>query len=231
MTDPRPVLAQARFLTFDCYGTLIDWETGLRQAFRRAMPAASPDELAAAFDRYLAAEAQVEAEAYQSYRRVVAAAAGRVAESLNVELPPKAAADIAQSVGDWLPFPDTCDALRVLRRSCRVGILSNVDRDLFARTAIHLGLAFDAVITAEDVASYKPAHGHFERFASLHGRQGWVHVAQSQFHDGGPARELDIPFVWINRRGESRIDEASPVAEYPDLRTFAAALEMASRGL
>ncbi len=217
-------LGEARFLTFDCYGTLIDWESGLRNAFRRALPTATPQRLAAVFDRYLEVEAQVESESYRSYREVVAEAGRRVAGSLDLEIPPAAAGALADSVGDWQPFPDTCAALQTLKRRCRLGILSNVDRDLFARTAARLGIEFDAVITAQDVQSYKPAHGHFARFAAAHGRDGWIHVAQSQFHDGVPARQLGIPFVWINRRGERRIGEVSPVAEFPDLRTFAATL-------
>ncbi len=133
---------------------------------------------------------------------------------------------VADSVGRWRPFPDTNAALVALKRRFKLGVLSNVDRDLFARTAEQFEVAFDFVVTAEDVRSYKPALPHFERFLdTFNGRDGGLHVAQSQYHDGVPAAQLGIPFVWINRRREQRRKDVRPVAEYPDLASFVEAVE------
>lgn len=212
-------LASVRALTFDCYGTLIDWETGLREAIRSAFPSVAPNPLALFFDAYLRHEMAVEAGPYRIYRDVVAEAAERAAAELGLALPCQAAHRLGASVGTWPPFPDTRKALRLLRQRCRLGILSNVDRDLFAETARRLGVEFDFVVTAEEVKSYKPAHPHFywgrvlvdrlpgfgdagSELARAGAPDGWVHVAQSLLHDGVPARELGLPFVWINRRGK-----------------------------
>lgn len=231
-------LVSARVLTFDCYGTLIDWETGLREAIRSAFPSAAPNPLALFFDAYLRHEMAVEAGPFRIYRNVVAEAAERAAAELGLALPRQAAHRLGASVGTWPPFPDTREALQSLRHRCRLGILSNVDRDLFAETAKHLGVEFDFVATAEDVNSYKPAHPHFDLGRVLVDRlpgfgdagsepiragtpDGWAHVAQSLLHDGVPARELGLPFVWINRRGEKNRTQVEPIAEFPDLISLA----------
>ena len=132
------------------------------------------------------------------------------------------AESLAESVPGWKPFPDTNPALARLKERFRLGILSNIDNDLFAATARHFESAigrFDFVITAEDVGSYKPGHGHFKRLLTtvVDDVSTHLHVAQSLFHDGVPAAELGIPFVWINRRGEVNETTARPLAELANL--------------
>lgn len=216
------IIRRARTLTFDCYGTLIDWDTGLRDAFRTHLTGGRNERLDEVFARYLAAEPGIQAGPYRQYRDVVAEAARQTGETMGLTVTPTQAAAVAESVGSWPPFPDTREALASLKQRFRLGILSNVDRDLFARTAGLLGVDFDFVVTAEDVCAYKPAAAHFLRFMEIHpGREGWLHVAQSRFHDGVPAAELGVPFVWINRRGERGADHARPVAEFADLASLA----------
>jgi len=187
MENLHDIIGRTRTLTFDCYGTLIDWETGLRETFKTVLDEADNLRLGQAFDAYLEEEAAVEQEPYQTYRRVVAAAVRRVGERLCLPVSEKQAAVVADSVGRWRPFPDTNAALREFKKRFRLGVLSNVDRDLFAHTARQLDVELDFVVTAQDVCSYKPTHPHFERFLEMSergaARGGWLHVAQSQYHD------------------------------------------------
>lgn len=212
------ILARTHTLTFDCYGTLVDWETGLRTALARGTTPPPPE----FFDAYLEQEAAVESGPYLRYRDVVRNAVLGAAARLGFPFHDAHARSVGDSVGDWPVFPDTRDALLKLSRRFRLGILSNVDRDLLARTIARIDLSFDFLITAEDVRSYKPAEGHFRRLIDLHGgARGLLHVAQSVYHDGVPARRLGLPFIWINRRGERRTGDAAPLAEFADLRSFA----------
>ena len=127
---------------------------------------------------------------------------------------------------DWPPFADTNEALVSLKRRFRLGILSNIDRNLFAETARRFDVAFDFVVTAEDVRSYKPGHAHFERLLSKHAEPGRVvHVAQSLFHDGVPTAELGIAFVWINRYNDANTARVHRLGEYADLKSFAEVVE------
>ena len=137
-------------------------------------------------------------------------------------LPPNRVDFLAESLPDWPTFPDTNGALARLKGRYRLGVLSNVDRDLFAATTRKLNVQFDLAVTAQDVRAYKPADAHFERLLTSYGpREEVLHVAQSLFHDGVPAGELSIPFVWINRYGETNETQVRPLATYPDLRSFA----------
>lgn len=226
MTTPdyQNILRRTTALTFDCYGTLIDWETGLRRAFREILGLTDGARLQAVFDAYLAVEARIEAGPYQPYRRVVALAVSEVAAGLGVGCTSAQSEDVADSVGDWPAFADTGDALKLLSARFRLGILSNVDRDLLARTLRQFPVTFDFLATAADVKSYKPAEGHFRRGRDFAGETG-LHVAQSLYHDGVPARRLGIPFVWINRRGETNATQAAPVASFADLAGFARSVE------
>lgn len=226
MKTPGEIFAATRTITFDCYGTLVDWETGLKAALSELFGAeALGDRATEVFDAYVEAEAAVEAEAYRPYREVLAEAARRVGRRFG--LTPRESPDpfMADHLRGWQPFADTNAALRRLKARFRLGILSNIDRDLLDGTMKHLGVAFDFAVTAEDVRAYKPAHLHFLRFLNAHeGREGGLHAAQSIFHDGVPCGQLEIPFVWINRRGApapTERDEARPIAVFPDLASFA----------
>jgi len=211
-------------VTFDCYGTLVDWEGGISGAFAaaaaRAGRTAPRGEVLAA---YAAIEPEVEAGAYRPYRQVLAATAARVAARLGWPLDEKDAGFLAESLPDWPPFADTNAALSRLSRSgIRLGILSNVDEDLLAGTRRHLSVPFDVVVTAQQVRSYKPGHAHFETARAALGTSArWLHAAQSYFHDIVPAKALGIPVAWINRKGQSPGSAGPPDREFKDLTQLA----------
>jgi 2-haloalkanoic acid dehalogenase type II len=211
-------------LTFDCYGTLIDWERGISEAFAAAARADGVAlDLGAVLRAYHEVEPRVQAERYRRYRDVLALAARGVADRLGWTLPPGRESFLAESLPSWPPFPDTNDALRRLRDAGhRLIILSNVDDDLLAGTRHHLAVEFDAVITAERVGSYKPAAGHFAAARTQIGDGRWLHVAQSYFHDVQPARALGVATAWINRKGERPLDDRGPDHEF---RTLAEAAD------
>jgi 2-haloacid dehalogenase len=208
-------------LTFDCYGTLIDWEAGILKALRTILDAhgveAADEDL---LERYALAEADVEAGGYLRYREVLARSAEQVADGLGVTADPGELASFGGSVGDWPAFPDSTDALLRLGRRYRLVVITNCDDDLFAASNRRLQVAFDDVITAEQVGSYKPSHRNFEvAFARIGPpRERILHVAQSLFHDHVPAKALGLSTVWVNRRHDRPGGGATPPADAtPDL--------------
>lgn len=217
-------------LTFDCYGTLIDWETGLLDAFRPVLAAhgsAPPDEdLLAAFARY---EAAVEAGSYRPYREVLEAALRGVGEELGFEPSEDEVAGFAGSVADWPPFADSTTALERLRERFSLGVITNCDDDLFAASARRLGIEFDWVVTAQQARRYKPNPRGFELMFERVGLppRRILHVAQSLFHDHVPAKRLGLSTVWVNRRhdrpgfGATPPADASPDLTVPDMATLA----------
>jgi 2-haloacid dehalogenase/putative hydrolase of the HAD superfamily len=219
-----PVVSRFDVVTFDCYGTLVDWERGIREAFLRAAASdgvsLSPQALLAA---YAEIEPQVETEAYRSYREVLAETAVRVAARFHWKIDKDRARFLPESLPAWQPFPDTNPALgRLAAAGCRLGILSNVDDDLIAGTRRLLETPFDPVITAAQVRSYKPAPGHFLAARRLlPAGTRWLHAAQSYFHDVVPCRKLGIPVAWINRKNEKPGAEGPPDWEMPDLTRLA----------
>ena len=213
-------------VTFDCYGTLIDWESGIGAWFERA---AAEDGIAVARPELLAAyatiEPAVEAEAFRSYRDVLAETARRVANRLAWPLTPERARGLADSLPSWKPFPDTNPALeRLVSAGYRLGILSNVDDDLLAGTLRHLTVPFDLLVTAQQVRSYKPSPGHFETARRRIGESRWLHAARSHFHDVVPCRALGIPVAWVNRSAEPGHAGARPDLEVRTLAGLADAL-------
>ena len=203
-------------LTFDCYGTLVDWEAGIIAAVRDVCAAhgAEPTEatILAAFG---AAEHVVQAERYRTYREVLALTLDRMGHTLGFRPTSAECEAFAASVGHWPPFPDTVDSLRRLATRYRLGIVSNVDDDLFAETATNLGTDFDWVVTAQQVGSYKPAPTHFEEMAarSQIPVDRTLHVAQSLFHDIGPASALGYATVHVNRLSRAGGTGATPPAD------------------
>ncbi|MEK7879558.1 MAG: HAD-IA family hydrolase [candidate division NC10 bacterium] len=216
---PRPY----EVVTFDCYGTLIDWERGISAAFAKA---AAVDGVtldpAAVLASYALLEPVVEAETHRSYREVLTETARRVAARLGLRLAAARADFLAESLPDWPPFADTNLALaRLAAHGYRLGILSNVDDDLLAGTLRHLSVTFDLLVTAQQVGSYKPARGHFLTARRRIGGDRWLHAAQSYFHDVAPARALGIPVVWINRKGEAASDGGHADREFRTLTELA----------
>jgi 2-haloalkanoic acid dehalogenase type II len=226
-------------LSFDCYGTLIDWETGLLAvlapwAQARGLELTAEELLTA----YAQAEAAVEADhPAEAYPEVLARAMRLLGENLGAEVTGEDAARLARSVPDWPAFPDSPDALAALGRRFKLIILSNVDRASFAGSNTRLGVEFTSIITAQDVGSYKPSPRNFEALASEAARLGirpggLLHVAQSLFHDHVPAQRAGLPTVWIHRRHDrggwgATPQPPAPVTpdwEFPSMAAFAAAV-------
>jgi 2-haloalkanoic acid dehalogenase type II len=210
-------------ITFDCYGTLIDWDGGIAGAFARAVAETGARlDPARVLEVYEEIEAGVEAERYRSYREVLTESARRVAKRLGWALPEARAGFLADSLPLWIPFPDTNPALeRLFRAGYQLGILSNVDDDLLAGTCKHFTVPFDLIVTAQQVRSYKPADGHFVTARERLAGRRWLHAAQSHFHDVTPARRHGIATAWINRKrlapAEPRPDrEVSTLTELAD---------------
>ncbi len=217
-------------ITFDCYGTLIDWEAGILAALHPLLEAhgvvdQNDEDL---LQRFASLESLAEHGPFQQYRSILAHVARGFGDELGFEPSADEAETFAASVGTWPAFADASAALAALEGRYRLAIVSNVDDDLFAGSARQLGVDFSEVVTAQQVRSYKPAHGHFhevlDRLALPRSRV--LHVAQSLFHDIAPARDLGISCVWVNRRagrpgsGATKPTATRPDHEVPDLRTL-----------
>jgi 2-haloacid dehalogenase len=213
--------SQFECLTFDCYGTLIDWEIGILSALKPILEGHHrniSDE--GILELYGAIEPQLESGEYMSYRRVLQRTTQRIAARLSFPLYEGEIDALPNSMPDWRPFPDTVPALQRLKSKYRLAVISNTDDDLFAETAKSLGVKFDHVITAQQVRSYKPSHANFERALDEIGlpKNKILHCAQSIFHDIVPAKELGIANVWVNRRAGRKGGGATKGAlETPDL--------------
>ncbi|MGO9181077.1 MAG: haloacid dehalogenase type II [Candidatus Limnocylindrales bacterium] len=217
-------------LTFDCYGTLIDWELGITTALRAVL---SPRGVRAADDELLEAyaqeEAAAEAGAYLRYRDILARCLRGVCEGYGVVPTEDEIAGFAGSVGAWPAFPDSSQALNRLARRFRLGVITNCDDDLFALSNTRLGVTFDWVVTAQQAGSYKPSLHNFELAFSRIAipRRRILHVAQSLYHDHVPAKRLGLRTVWVNRRHDRPGSGATPVAVaepdliVPDMATLA----------
>jgi 2-haloacid dehalogenase len=219
-------------LTFDCYGTLIDWETGLSGAFEPVLRAhrihADTEDVLARYARY---ETAAEAGPYRRYRDVLADGLRGVGAGLGFEPTDAEAATFGGSVADWPAFPDSAAALARLKRRYRLGVITNCDDDLFAASNERLGVEFDWIVTAQQVGAYKPDKRNFLFAFDRLGlpRDRILHVAQSLFHDHAPAQRLGLTSVWINRRADRSVSGATPEAQatpdatFRDMASFAAA--------
>jgi 2-haloacid dehalogenase len=221
-------------LTFDCYGTLIDWETGLAAGLREALPALGvPDDRL--LEEYAVHEASAERGPYLSYRGVLAEGLRGVARAHGRAVPAEVASRFSESVRDWPAFPDSAEALRRLRERFRLAVITNCDTDLFLASRERLGVTFDWVVTAEMAGSYKPDVRNFELAFDMIPvpPERILHVAQSLYHDHVPAKQLGLATVWIDRRRERPGFGATPPAtvtadrSFPSMAAFAdAALEV-----
>jgi 2-haloalkanoic acid dehalogenase type II len=211
-------------ITFDCYGTLIDWETGMRVAFTAlAEQSGVVIDPTWALAAYQAIEPEVQAGAYRPYREVLAETARRAAVQLGWPMDDDTASRFAASLPAWPAFADTNPALeRLAAVGYRLGILSNVDDDLLAGTMRQLTVEFPVVVTAQQVRCYKPAHEHFLTARERIGGLRWLHAAQSHFHDITPAGQLGLPAVWVNRKHEALpAGGPAPLAQVGDLAGLA----------
>jgi 2-haloacid dehalogenase len=221
---------QFEVLTFDCYGTLIDWESGIWAALAPILANhrahVSPDK---ALELYGELEAEAERGEYREYRTVLRAVLEGVGGRLGFTPTAGELQDFPASVKDWPAFPDSPAALQALKTKYKLAIISNIDDDLFAYSAQRLQVQFDWVITAKQVRSYKPSANNFQVAFQRIGvsRTKILHVAQSLFHDIAPAKALGLSTVWVNRRhgkagpGATPPAQAQPDLEVPDLRTLA----------
>ena len=207
-----------RWATFDCYGTLIDWDAGIRAELARVFGDDRADEL---LERYHVVEPEIQREdPSRPYRDVMAEAMRRLGVPAGEEN------GLAESLPDWPAFPETQAALYEARdNGWKLAILSNTDRDLLDATIERLGVPVDHSVVAGEIGSYKPAHRHWERFFEDTGadRRRHVHVAQSHLHDIAPAAELGLRSIWINRHGES--GEPPPTRELSDLTGLTSVLD------
>jgi 2-haloacid dehalogenase len=218
-------------LSFDCYGTLIDWETGILGELQAIVAAhgvtVSVEQLLRWYAQF---EAAAEAGMYKRYRTVLREVLTALGHELGFVPTPAELEDFSSSVGRWPPFADTVTALHKLKSRYKLVILSNVDDDLFATTNALLGIEFDAIITAQQVGSYKPNPQNFttalQRLAVPVSQV--LHVAQSLYHDHAPAKALGFTTVWVNRAsrlpgvGLALPSTATPDLTVPDLQTLAA---------
>jgi 2-haloalkanoic acid dehalogenase type II len=213
-----------RWATFDCYGTLVDWEGGIRGAVAELWPDADPQRL---LEHYHAVEPRIQADRDLAYREVMARALAAIAAIDALEVPEGRGQAIAESLPSWSPFPEVPRSLRETReQGWKLAALSNTDPDLLAASIDAIGVPFDLQIPAAEAGSYKPAPGHWEAFRDRAGEiDAHVHVAASLFHDIEPCARMGLPAVWINRLGEQ--SDLARAAELPDLRGLAAALSAA----
>jgi 2-haloalkanoic acid dehalogenase type II len=214
------VAGDERWVTFDCYGTLIDWNGGIRKQLARVFGENRADDL---LERYHELEPELEADGTRSYREVLTEAMRRLGSPAGEE------EALADSLPSWEPFSEVPQALAEAReRGWQLGILSNTDRDYIDASMQHLGVPFGLAIVASEIGSYKPGLGHWRAFEERTGRLPDVHVAASLFHDIGPANELGLPSVWINRLGERPDPRTRSVIEQPSLTGLADSLEKAA---
>jgi len=230
---------QFEAFTFDCYGTLIDWESGILNGIR---PVLAAHGISLGDDEILETFAQFETHTELSvcpicqpmltYKETLTIVLFRFGQKYGFQLPPEQIVALRNSLKDWPAFPDSSDALKALKTKKKLGILSNVDDNLFAYSAEKLQVEFDWVVTAEQVGSYKPSPNNFEKLLERlqMPRERVLHVAQSLHHDHKPAKELGFSTVWINRRankggfGATAPQTAEPDVEFPDMKSFARAV-------
>lgn len=223
------MFSHIKLLTFDCYGTLIDWETGILNALRPVLKAHGKhltDERI--LETYATLEPKIQQGPYQRYKSVLRSIVAGFGAQFGFSPSPDELDCLSHSIGQWPPFPDTVASLKALKQHYQLAVLSNIDKDLFSRTAQLLETPFDWIITAEDLQSYKPQEAHFRRILEVSGlpRESILHVAQSIYHDIIPAKTLGLQTVWVNRRhrqqgpGATKPAAAQPTQEVPDLQSL-----------
>jgi len=224
-----PIPKNVTFVTFDVYGTLIDWETGIYEAFAKE---AKRDDFE--IDRnvllplFSEISTEIEGGSYELYAEVLRRTAIEVAKRIGWSLEPSRSGFLPDSVQRWLPFKETNTQLQKLAKKYRLGLLSNIDDKLLGQTRRHIPIDFDLVVTAQQVRSYKPDPAHFtECERRIGGKKGWVHVAASYYHDIEPCLKKKIPVIWVNRsKKQLESGQKKPDAEVASLRDAAKLIEV-----
>jgi 2-haloacid dehalogenase/putative hydrolase of the HAD superfamily len=212
------------FVTFDVYGTLIDWETGIYDAFK-----AEADRDGFTFEReellplFFETQRQIMAGSYELYAEVLRRTAVQIAKKLNWPLEPSRAGFLPDSVQRWPTFKETNPVLQKVAKTHKIGLISNIDDKLLGQTRRHIPLDFDLVVTAQQVRSYKPDPAHFaECERRIGGKRGWVHLAASYYYDVEPCIKRKVPVIWVNRSKEPlEANQKKPDAEAGNLREAA----------
>ena len=232
------VFPEFRVLTFDCYGTLVDWETGILAALQPVLHRheifEDEEKLLELYARF---ESEIESGAFRPYREVLRGVMDAFARHFSISLTGEERDVLVNSLPGWPPFRDTRGALGQLAQHFKLAVISNVDVDLFAKTEKRLGVKFHWVITAQEVGSYKPSLQNFQRALDVIGEapERVLHVAQSLYHDIAPAKKLGLSTVWVNRRkgktgtGATPPAEARPDLEVANLAELAAMIEKSFR--
>jgi 2-haloacid dehalogenase len=196
---------QVTFVTFDVYGTLIDWEEGVYQAFKREADrdgfTIDKDEIIPLFHEI---SREIEGGSYELYAEVLRRTALEIAKRINWPLEPSRSGFLPDSVARWAPFKETNTQLKKFRGDLQTGLISNIDDKLLGQTRRHIPGDFDLVVTAQQVRSYKPDPAHFKECERrVGGKKGWVHIAASYYHDVEPCVKLKVPVIWVNRNKET----------------------------
>ena len=223
----RPLMAlpkKIEWVTFDVYGTLIDWEDGIFDAFSKE---ADRDGFTIERDQliplFMETEKEIEGGSYELYAEVLRRTAVRLSRELEWPLEPSRSGFLPDSVQRWRPFRETNPTLEKLKKKFQIGLISNIDDKLLGQTRRHMPVDFDLVVTAQQVRSYKPDPAHFtEAERRIGGKKGWVHVAQSYYHDVEPLLKKRVPIVWVNRHKETlESGQKPPTTEMANLREAA----------
>jgi 2-haloacid dehalogenase len=224
MSAPMALPKDIKFVTFDVYGTLIDWESGAIDAFEKEADrdgfTVDHDQLIPLFHEI---QQKIQAGSYELYAEVLRRTAVQIADRLGWPLEPSRSGFLPDSVQRWPPFRETNPTLQKIKKKYEVGLISNIDDKLLGLTRRHIPLDYDLVVTAQQVRSYKPDPAHFKECERrIGGKKGWVHVAASYYHDIEPCVKLKVPVVWVNRKGETlEANQKKPTAEVKNLREAA----------
>jgi 2-haloacid dehalogenase/putative hydrolase of the HAD superfamily len=221
-----PKLKDIKWVTADCYGTLIDWEKGITDAFEKE---AGRDGLTldtdALLQRFFEAQAQIMSGSYELYAEVLRRAAVTVAEEIDWTIEPSRAQFLPDSVAYWPPFREANAAFDRVKERYEVGIVSNIDDKLLGISRRHLRTQLDLVVTAQQVRSYKPDNTHFRETARrIGGKKGWVHIGSGYEADIAPCLKMNVPVIWVNRHGEKLEGRKAPDATVRNVRDAAAKL-------
>ncbi|HEX3034530.1 MAG TPA: haloacid dehalogenase type II [Thermodesulfobacteriota bacterium] len=214
-------MSEFSLLTFDCYGTLIDWELGMRDALEGLVRKKNISlDIESSIERYVEIELEIEHGGYRKYKEVLALGVRRLFQEKAIELTTEEETIFADTIVRWPPFPETREVLRNLKERYKLAILSNIDNDIIRHSVSLIGVEFDAIITAEQVKSYKPSHSHWKRMLEFFDipKERILHVAASYVHDIIPAKELGFTVAWINRKDEKIKGNMKPDYEFRDLR-------------